>query len=216
MDFLNWVQASPNQFFVFLIHKLGVFYPFKPKVANVLFLGKDENCKKAVISSLSDDESQSTLGKSNITSSVMPSEYLTSWVSTFGKIKFNFFDLGEHWIAHRVWRDYGAKMDAVVYIVNADIMDTEQFLGPREELNALLSDEAFANVPFVIFVVTANGAFSLPKERLYSFLGLLDVTTGTRKVEPADENAHPLKVFVAEAKECLDVVKWLSQYIKQQ
>ena len=36
--------------------KLGVFYPFKPKVANVLFLGKDENCKKAVISSLSDDE----------------------------------------------------------------------------------------------------------------------------------------------------------------
>ena len=36
--------------------KLGVFYPFKPKVANVLFLGKDENCKRAVISSLSDDK----------------------------------------------------------------------------------------------------------------------------------------------------------------
>ena len=93
-------------------------------------------------------------------------------------------------------------------------MDTKQFLGPREELNALLSDEAFTNVPFVIFVVTANGAFSLPKERLYSFLGLLDVTAGTCKVEPADVNARPLKVFLAEAKECLDGVKWLSQYIK--
>nr|POF27689.1 hypothetical protein CFP56_77031 [Quercus suber] len=56
MDFLNWVQASLDQFFVFLIRQLGLFYPYKPTVANVLFLGKDENCKKAVISSLSDDE----------------------------------------------------------------------------------------------------------------------------------------------------------------
>ena len=103
-------------------------------------------------------------------------------------------------------------MDAIAYIVNADIMDTEQFLGPRKELKALLSDEAFANVPFFIFVVTANGAFSLPKERLCFFLGLLDVTTGTHKVEPADENARTLKVFVAEAKEYLDGFKWLSQY----
>ena len=105
-------------------------------------------------------------------------------------------------------------MDAIAYIVNADIMDTKQFLGPREELNALLSDEAFANVSFLIFVVTSNGAFSLPKERLCFFLGLLDVTTGTRKVEPADENARPHEVFVAEAKEYLDGVKWLSQHIQ--
>ena len=105
-------------------------------------------------------------------------------------------------------------MDAIAYIVNADIMDKEQFLGPREELHALLSDETFPNVPFLIFVVTSNGAFSLPKERLCFFLGLLDVTIGTRKVEPADENGCPLEVFVAEATEYLDGVKWLSQYIK--
>ena len=95
-----------------------------------------------------------------------------------------------------------------MYIVNADALlrwrflrprekrDAilrEHFRGPKDALNALISDEAFANVPFLIFVVTSNGAFSLPRERLCFFLGLLDVTIGTRKVEPADENGCPQK-----------------------
>ena len=82
-------------------------------------------------------------------------------------------------------------MDAVVYVVNADAITTEEllgpgeelnaqlwehFLGPREELDALLSDEVFEKVPFLIFGVTSTGARSQLKKRLCYFLGLPYVT----------------------------------------
>ena len=41
--------------FFFLWEKLGEFYPFKPKVAKVLFLGQDMVYKKSVILKLFDE-----------------------------------------------------------------------------------------------------------------------------------------------------------------
>ncbi|XP_023893671.2 uncharacterized protein LOC112005612 [Quercus suber] len=82
MDFPNWVQALPfillnlvNRYFHFLIQawpfflfllldrlfyhffktELGEFYPFRPKTANLLFLGRNEFCKRSAISDLSDE-----------------------------------------------------------------------------------------------------------------------------------------------------------------
>ena len=54
----------------------------------------------------------------------------------------------------------------------------DQFLGLREELYALLFDEAFANVPFLIFCITFAASSSWPEEDLCSLLGLTNVTTG--------------------------------------
>ncbi|XP_075656507.1 GTP-binding protein SAR2-like isoform X2 [Castanea sativa] len=193
MDMGNWVRD--------LINYLGGSYIFKPKVANVLFLGNDESCKTAVISSLSDKN-------------VEPAPYLTSWVSSIGNIMFNFFDLGRPRIAHAVWRDYGAKMDAVVYIVDATRAN-EQFVGPRRDLHDLLSDEAFANLPFLILCTTPS--FGYTKEELCSLLDLASVTTGMGLLELAKANAHPLEVFVAEkynTTEYLRGFKWLSHNIK--
>ena len=94
-------------------------------------------------------------------------------------------------------------MDVVVYIVNADALTQEElsepgeelnaqlwdhFRGPREELNALLSNEAFANAPFLIFGLTPTGALFQLKERFYYFIGLPNVT-----IELVDANAHPIK-----------------------
>ena len=118
-------------------------------------------------------------------------------------------------------------MDVVVYIVNADALTQEElsepgeelnaqlwdhFRGPREELNALLSNEAFANAPFLIFGLTPTGALFQLKERFYYFIGLPNVT-----IELVDANAHPIKVFVAQAlhaEEYIDGFQWLSHYIK--
>ena len=108
-------------------------------------------------------------------------------------------------------------MDAVVYIVNANTKTREQFSGPREELSALLSDEGFANVPFLIFCITAEPS-SCPEEELCSLLNLTNITTGKDRVDLAVANARPLEVFVAESynkKQYLDGFKWLSKYIKQ-
>ena len=117
-------------------------------------------------------------------------------------------------------------MDAVVYIVNADALTQEELLGPgeelnaqlwehfwgpREELNALLSDEAFSKAPFLIFGLTPTGVLFPLTERLCYFLGLPNVN-----IELVAANAHPIKVFVAEAlhaEECLDGFHWLSHSI---
>ncbi|KAL4636789.1 hypothetical protein ACB092_03G033900 [Castanea dentata] len=67
------------------------------------------------------------------------------------------------------------QMDAVVYIVDATRAN-EQFLGPRRDLNDLLSEEAFANLPFLILCTTQS--FNYPEEGLCSLLNLTNAPQG--------------------------------------
>ena len=98
-----------------------------------------------------------------------------------------------------------------MYVVNACM---EQFSEARGELNDLLSDEDFINVPLLIFCETPEPSYPSEKE-LCSLLGLTDKTTGKGRVKLAGTNARPLEVFVAEPsnrKQHQDAIKWLSQY----
>ena len=100
-----------------------------------------------------------------------------------------------------------------MYIVDVEALTQEELLGPGEELNALLSDEAFAEAPFLIYGLTTTGALFQLEERLCYFLGLPNVT-----IEPVDANARPIEVFVAQvlhAEDILDDFQELSHYIKQ-
>ncbi|KAL6348354.1 hypothetical protein AAG906_005658 [Vitis piasezkii] len=77
-----------------------------------------------------------------------PTQYSTSEELSIGKIQFKVFGLGGHQIARGVWKVYYAKVDVIVYLVDA--YDKERFTESKKELDALLSDEVLADVPFLM------------------------------------------------------------------
>ncbi|VAI14140.1 unnamed protein product [Triticum turgidum subsp. durum] len=147
------------------------------KEAKILFLGLDNAGKTTLLHMLKDERLVQH----------QPTQYPTSEELSIGKIKFKAFDLGGHQIARRVWKDYYAKVDAVVYLVDA--YDKERFAESKKELDALLSDDSLATVPFLI-------------------LG---------KVSLSESNVRPLEVFMCSIVRKMgygEGFKWMSQYIK--
>ncbi|KAG1326198.1 putative Dihydrolipoyl dehydrogenase 2, chloroplastic [Cocos nucifera] len=144
-----------------------------------------------------------------------PTQYPTSEELSIGKIKFKAFDLGGHQIARRVWKDYYAKVDAVVYLVDA--FDKERFAESKKELDALLSDDALANVPFLVLGNKIDIPYAASEDELRYHLGLSNFTTGKGKVNLGDSNVRPLEVFMCSIVRKMgygEGFKWLSQYVK--
>ncbi|XP_039803873.1 GTP-binding protein SAR1A-like [Panicum virgatum] len=144
-----------------------------------------------------------------------PTQYPTSEELSIGKIKFKAFDLGGHRIARRVWKDYYAKVDAVVYLVDA--YDKERFAESKKELDALLSDDSLATVPFLILGNKIDIPYAASEEELRYHMGLSNFTTGKGNVNLGESNVRPLEVFMCSIVSKMgygEGFKWVSQYIK--
>ncbi|KAI3891351.1 hypothetical protein MKX03_031447 [Papaver bracteatum] len=97
------------------------------------------------------------------------------------------------------------QVDAVVYLVDA--FDKERFAESKKELDALLSDESLATLPFLVS----------SEEELCYHLGLTNFTTGKGKVNLTDPSVRPIEVCMCSIVRKMgygDGFKWVSQYIK--
>ncbi|KAK3444492.1 hypothetical protein EUGRSUZ_A00209, partial [Eucalyptus grandis] len=118
-----------------------------------------------------------------------PTLFLTSEELRTGKINFKAFDLGGRQIARRAWPDHYTKVNVVVYLVDA--CDKERFAESKRDFDALLSDEALANVPFLVLGNKIDIPYAALEDELRYHLGLTNFTTGKGKVNLADQTVIP-------------------------
>ena len=112
----------------------------------------------------------------------------------------------------QVWTNYFPEVNAIVYIVDA--ADRDRFPEAKTELDALLSTDSLANVPFLILGNKIDVPGAAAEMELRGHLGLHE-TTGKAAVN-RESGLRPTELFMCSLVKKFgygDGFKWLTNFI---
>ena len=175
------------------------------KRGKLLFLGLDNAGKTSLLHVLKDGKMKQHV----------PTLQATSEELSIDRIRFTTFDLGGHFQARRVWKDYFPAIDAIVFLI--DSVDRGRFNEAKSELNSLLTDDQLSDCPILVLGNKIDDPRSASEEELRHVMGLYGQTTGKGKtVSKSELPGRPLELFmcsIAKRQGYGEVFRWISQYL---
>jgi len=176
--------AMLGAFFSWLEELLCSFGLLSRKNAKICFLGLDNAGKTTLLHMLRNDR----------VSINNPTVHPTNEELVIHGVRFRTFDLGGHETARRIWRDYLAAVDGIVFVVDA--ADRTRFAEAREELNRLLEDRALFGVPFAVLGNKIDIPVAASEDELRMNLGLYPHMTCGRAPKHSHGGSGPVKLFM--------------------
>mmetsp|Transcript_44880 Transcript_44880/g.106498 ORF Transcript_44880/g.106498 Transcript_44880/m.106498 type:complete len:196 (+) Transcript_44880:91-678(+) len=183
------------------LRSLGVL---SRKNAKICFLGLDNAGKTTLLHML----------KEGRMAHIAPTLYPNNEELIIHGVRFRTFDLGGHETARRVWGDYLANVNGVVFLVDA--ADRTRFKEAREEISRLLRDPALVGVPFAVLGNKIDIPVAASEDEFRHGLGLTQSFTEGREVAKGKVSERPVEVFMCSVVRRMgysEAFEWLAKLI---